>query len=181
MRMGIAILVVAVCAAGAVAFAAASSSSPGSQLDEARNATAGFQNFDNLPAEFGELKDTAGIACIAMPEMPGMPAGAMGIHYVNGGRVADPREIASRPEAIIYEPQANGTKRLVAVEYVVLQSAWDATHSSRPVLFGQQFNFTPSPNRFGLPPFYSLHAWIWKNNPAGMFAMFNPDVTCAFA
>ena len=180
MRFGLAILVVAVCAAGAVAMVASAGQTQ-NQLDEARNATAAFQNFDNLPAEFGELKDTAGIACIDMPAMPGMPAGAMGIHYVNGTRVGDPREIAGRPEAIIYEPQANGKLRLVAVEYVVLQSAWDATHSSRPVLFGQEFNFTPAGNRFGLPPFYSLHAWIWKHNPAGMFAMFNPDVTCAFA
>ncbi len=179
MRMGIAIFVVAVCTAGVAAVVASARGQ--SQLDEARNATAAFQNFDNLPAEFGQLKDKNGIACIAMPAMPGMPAGAMGIHYVNGTRVGDPREIAGRPEAIIYEPQANGTLRLVAVEYVVLKSAWDATHSSPPSLFGQTFNFTTDNNRFGLPPFYSLHAWIWKHNPAGMFAMFNPDVTCAFA
>src|SRR5580765_5379311 len=103
MRMGIAILVVAVCTAGVAAVVASARGQ--SQLDEARNATAAFQNFDNLPAEFGQLKDKNGIACIDMPAMPGMPAGAMGIHYVNGTRVGDPREIASKPEAIIYEPQ----------------------------------------------------------------------------
>jgi hypothetical protein len=56
-----------------------------------------------------------------------------------------------------------------------------ATHSSPPSLFGQTFNFTPAPNRYGLPAFYSLHAWIWKNNPEGMFAMWNPDISCANA
>jgi hypothetical protein len=50
-------------------------------------------------------------------------------------------------------------------------------------LFDQEFMVTPHPNRFGLPAFYSLHAWIWKHNPAedGMFAMWNPDVSCAAA
>ena len=78
----------------------------------------------------------------------------------------------------MYEPEANGRLRLVALEYVVLQSDWDAKHASPPTLFGQAFNFTPSGNRYGLPPFYSLHAWIWKHNPSGMFSMWNPEVSC---
>jgi hypothetical protein len=48
-------------------------------------------------------------------------------------------------------------------------------------VFGQQFNFTPAGNRYGLPAFYSLHAWIWKHNPSGTFAMWNPTVSCAAA
>ena len=36
-------------------------------------------------------------------------------------------------------------------------------------------------NRFGLPAFYSLHAWIWKHNPSGTFSMWNPNVSCALA
>jgi hypothetical protein len=180
MRLKLAVFTVAVCAIGAGAVALMASAD-NSQLDQARNATAAFQNFANLPKEFGQLKDKNGIACIDMPAMPGMPASAMGIHYVNGNRVGDPNEIASKPEAIIYEPQADGSLKLVAVEYVVLKSAWDADHTGRPHLFGQEFNFTTDNNRFGLPPFYSLHAWLWKHNPAGMFAPFNPDVTCANA
>src|SRR5262249_2830659 len=130
---------------------------------------------------YGLFKDAAGIACIAMPPMPGMPAGAMGIHYVNGDYVGDPNEDPAKPEAGIYEPEKNGQLRLVGLEYRVLKGAGDARHSSPPSLFGQTFNFTDAPNRYGLPPFYSLHAWIWKNNPAGMFAMWNPDVSCANA
>ena len=72
MSLGLAILVVAVCAAGAVAMVASAGQTQ-NQLDEARNATAAFQNFDNLPAEFGELKDTAGIACIDMPRCRACP------------------------------------------------------------------------------------------------------------
>ena len=64
---------------------------------------------------------------------------------------------------------------------MVFKADWDRKHSSPPSLFGQTFNFTPSPNRYGLPPFYSLHAWIWKHNPSGMFAPWNPNVSCANA
>ena len=178
MRVKLAILAFAACAAvaGVTAYVA-NADQPA--LEQARNATAGAHN--GVPDGYGLFKDAAGIACIAMPPMPGMPPGAMGIHYVNGNYVGDPTEDPAKPEAVIYEPEKNGQLRLVGLEYVVLKSAWDATHSSPPSLFGQQFNFTNSPNRYGLPPFYSLHAWIWKNNPAGMFAMWNPDVSCANA
>jgi hypothetical protein len=180
MRVRLALLAVALCTAGAVAGVAAlvaSASQP--PLEQARSATAGAHN--GVPDGYGLLKDAAGIACIDMPAMPGMPPAAMGIHYVNGDYVRDPAVDPSKPEALVYEPEKNGQLRLVALEYVTFQAAWDASHSSPPSLFGQTFNFTPSPNRFGLPAFYSLHVWIWKNNPDGMFAMWNPDVTCANA
>ena len=74
-----------------------------------------------------------------------------------------------------------GKLHLVALEYVVIAADWDALHAKPPALFGHTFNFTPSPNRFGLPPFYSLHAWVWKHNPAGMFEMWNPRVHCPAA
>jgi hypothetical protein len=176
MRWRLAILALALCAAGVAALIASASQPP---LEQARNATAGAHN--GVPAGYGLFKDAAGIACIEMPPMPGMAGGAMGIHYVNGDLVGDPEVNPATPEALVYEPEKNGQLRLVALEYVTLQSAWDAHHSSPPSLFGQTFNFTPSPNRYGLPPFYSLHAWIWKNNPDGMFAMWNPDVSCANA
>jgi len=63
----------------------------------------------------------------------------------------------------------------------VFKSAWDAHHDGRPKLFGQTFTLTPDGNRFGLPAFYSLHAWLYKHNPAGTFAMWNPRVHCPSA
>jgi hypothetical protein len=103
--------------------------------------------------------------------------GGMGQHYVNGSLVADPAIDALHPEALVYEPTARGL-RLVAVEYVVLQADWDALHGSPPRLFGRTFGLTAAPNRYGLPPFYELHAWIWKANPLGMFYEWNPRVHC---
>ena len=79
----------------------------------------------------------------------------------------------------MYEVEPNGQLRLGAVEYVVFQSTWDAAHSAPPTLFGQKFMLNPADNRFGLPAFYSLHAWIWKHNPKGTFEMWNPQVKCA--
>ena len=118
------------------------------------------------------LKDAKGIECIDDP------AGGMGIHYVKGSIVEDGKVNARTPEAVIYEPQANGKLRLVAVEYVVFQEAWDENHSSPPKLFGHEFEAVGADNRYGIPPFYELHAWIWKHNPNGMFDDWNPRVSC---
>ena len=140
----------------------------------ARAATARFHNIATATrAGYELLTDAAGIACI---EEPGM--GGMGIHYVKPALVADPSIHLRRPEALVYQPDKHGTLHLVALEYVVIAADWDATHSEPPSLFDHTFDFTPSPNRFGLPPFYSLHAWVWKHNPAGTFAMWNPRVHC---
>lgn len=106
-------------------------------------------------------------------------AGAMGLHYVNGTLVGDGTLDASRPEALVYEPLPNGRMQLVAVEYVVIAEAWHATHPEPPMLMGQLFHYSGSPNRYGLPPHYALHVWAWKGNPNGAFAHWNPRVSCA--
>jgi hypothetical protein len=123
---------------------------------------------------YAKFSDINGISCIAMPGM-----GAMGVHYVNGALVGDPAIQVNHPEAMVYAPDRNGKLHLAAVEYIVVKSAWDATHTSPPKLFGHTFNFTDAPNRYGLPPFYSLHVWAFKANPAGTFEMWNPNVHCS--
>jgi len=102
--------------------------------------------------------------------MAGMPSMAMGVHYTKGALVGDGRIQAARREALVYAPDSGGL-RLAAVEYVVLKAAWAAHHAGPPVLFGHRYNFTPAGNGFGLPACFSLHAWIWRHNPAGTFAM----------
>jgi hypothetical protein len=72
------------------------------------------------------------------------------------------------PRRSSYEPRKySGGFRLVALESIVFKDAWDATHSSPPSLFGQEFMVTPSPNRFGIPAFYALHAWLFRGNRLG--------------
>jgi hypothetical protein len=126
-------------------------------------------------AGYQELTDAAGIECI---DQPG--EGAMGIHYVDQANVGDGVLDPDRPEAVVFAPHADGTRTPGAVEYVVLQEAWDQAHPEPPRLFGQDLVLTPSPNRFGLPAYYSLHVWAWEANPAGTFAMWNPEVACSW-
>jgi hypothetical protein len=146
----------------------------GHDLRSVRVATAQFHSIAVAEKNgYALLTDAQGIACI---DMPGM--GGMGVHWANGALVGDKKIDATHPEAMVYAPQRDGTLKLAAVEYVVLQADWDTTHHQPPTLFGHTFDFTPAPNRFGLPAYYSLHAWVWQRNPAGRFEMWNPDVTC---
>jgi hypothetical protein len=108
--------------------------------------------------------------------------GAMGLHYVNGAIVNSGVLDAARPQIVIYEPKPNGDLELIGADYLVLADAWNATHSGPPELMGQFFHLFPSPNRFGLPAFYTLHVWAWKDNPKGAFVNWHPQVSCdAFA
>jgi hypothetical protein len=129
-------------------------------------------------AGYGLLEDKHGIACIAMDPMPGMAAGAMGVHYASNALVGDGTLDVHTPEALVYRPGAGGKLSLAALEYVVIKQAWDAKHNGAPVMFGHRFNLTPAGNRFGLPAFYSLHVWLFQRNPSGEFAMWNPLVSC---
>jgi len=161
------ITAVALGSGGAAALAGTDTSS----LAKAKTATAGFRNVERaVAAGYAELRDAKHIACIAMPGM-----GAMGINYVNGNLVKDAVLDPRRPEALVYEPSEYG-KQLVALEYIVFAKAWKS--SAAPHLFGRRLDYTPAGNRFGLPAFWSLHAWIWKRNPAGTLAPWNPQVSC---
>jgi hypothetical protein len=150
----------------------------------ARSATAKYHSLTVAKkGGYSILADSAGITCIAEPHM-----GAMGVHYVKGDLVKNPAIDAAHPEALVYAPDRHGQLHLAALEYVVIKSDWESSQPqpgvgswvtpAPPMLFGQMFQLTDAPNRYGLPPFYSLHAWIWKNNPAGTFEMWNPNVHC---
>lgn len=104
--------------------------------------------------------------------------GAMGVHFVNGALVGDGELDVTRPELLVYEPLPNGRFQLVAADYLVLSQAWNANNPAPPELMGQLFHLFESPNRFGLPEFFTLHVWAWKENPQGTFANWNPNVSC---
>ena len=104
--------------------------------------------------------------------------GAMGLHFVNFPLVADGKIDATTPEIVLYEPTPSGRLRITGADYLVLAADWDKAHTSAPELNGQLFHFFEAPNRFGLPPFYTLHVWAWKDNPNGTFTNWNPSVSC---
>jgi hypothetical protein len=134
-----------------------------------RQSTERFQDVSAAEAEGYVLT----FGCVS-----GSDSGAMGLHYVNsalvGSGVLDP----TRPQIAIYEPTPNGRPRLIGADYLVLADMWNATHSAPPQLMGQLFHLFESPNRFGLPAFYTLHVWAWKENPNGAFVNWHPKVSC---
>lgn len=146
------------------------------QLAEARRATARFHDFAAaVQAGYGPgpVIDVQGKACI---DQPGQ--GAMGVHFVNGN-LLNPYLDERTPQALIYLPTPDGALRLVGAEYIVFKSVWDGFRpGTTPSLFGRQFHLVNEGNRYGLPAFYALHAWLWTPNPSGLFADWNPDVRC---
>ena len=161
-----------VVAAAAIALlGAAGIAVAGAAFDGAKPATARFHDVDEaIAAGYSfRLPELSGRTCITQPG-----EGAMGVHMVNLDLVGDPAIDADEPEVLVYEPRSDGTLKLVALEYVVFQGEG----VSRPTLFGRQFDVVGSPNRYGLPAFYALHAWIWKPNPSGVLNAWNPNVEC---
>ena len=144
-------------------------------VGEAKTATAAFHDLDQARAAgyTVTVADAAGITCIAQPG-----AGTMGVHMLNPA-LLDAKVEEGSPELLVYAPRNNGELKLVALEYLVFKADWEAAgNTSPPSLFGQEFMLTPAGNRYGLPPFYALHAWIWNSNPSGLFAAWNPSVSC---
>lgn len=108
-------------------------------------------------------------------ELPGV--GGQGIHYINTA-LLDTTLDPLKPEALVYQPKPNGKLNLGAVEYIVPKAAWEAAgNTGVPVLHGLQPQDMPLHLNTELGV-YVLHAWIFKKNPAGTFADWNPDVSC---
>jgi len=128
-----------------------------------RRVTAPFHEFSNAAAAGWSTKITS---CMTDPA----GAGGMGFHYGNTALI-DGSVSVDAPELLLYEPQKNGRLRLVAVEYIIPYTA-HARSDAPPVLFGQPFKQNDTFQLWG------LHAWVWKHNPSGMFADWNPDVNC---
>ncbi|MBC8114712.1 MAG: hypothetical protein H7062_10070 [Candidatus Saccharimonas sp.] len=141
---------------------------PAKLVEVVRNATRQFTDVNAATA--ANYKPSFG--CVSGPDH-----GAMGIHYINGALAGDGEVDASRPEALIYEPSKDGM-RLVGVEFIVDAATWSARHTSPPMLEGQAFHLVNSPNRYGLPAFYELHVWAWRDNPNGAFVDWNTQVSC---
>ena len=135
-------------------------------LARANLATAAYQ--DVAEAEAAGYASTLGpgegsLGCFQDPAR-----GGMGVHYVNGDLLDANLDVA-HPEALVYELDNNANvSDLVALEYIVPDAAW--TSAEPPMLFGQHLHHHPS------LPLWVLHAWIWKDNPTGVFQDFNPRV-----
>ncbi len=146
-------------------------------LAQVRAATARFHRVEEAVAAGYELGWVNGAGnrvvagCVSSPT-----AGAMGYHYFNKDLMADNAVNALEPEVLVYAPTADGGLKLGAVEWVVRSAQSNPPGVSQPpsVLGMPMHILVPPPG----PAFYITHAWVWTNNPAGMFADFNPEVSC---
>jgi hypothetical protein len=166
-------------------------------LAEVRTATERFQDVSVALAE-GYIRDPFNICETA--DMMGKPAslGAMGVHYFRPdmlGITAPPSPRVDgtgthtdflKPAILIYEPQADGSMKLVAVENLVFARAWqERGHSAPPTFHGIAYDSmtddprTPIDEAHMFMPHFDRHVWIHRDNPNGVFAQFNPAVSCA--
>lgn len=104
------------------------------------------------------------------------PQGAQGIHFTHGARIEDPTLDPFEPEVLMYEPLPDGRLRLIGAEFLVFQGAWhDAGNAASPALLGREFYLNTT---LLDEPFYALHVWAWHFNPLGLFANWNPLISC---
>ncbi len=102
----------------------------------------------------------------------------MGFHYMNPAAIQDPKLDPLKPEVLLYA-QATGGLQLIGVEYMKVDGDQSlATDGDRPTLFGRAFDGPMLGHAPGMPIHYDLHVWLQKRNPSGMFAQWNPEVSC---
>ena len=194
-------VVLALAAAAAVAAAwpaAGDAPGPGEPtLAEVRDATERFRDVKVALAE-GYVRDPMNL-CDTAPMM-GRPAalGAMGVHYFRPDLLGidgppNPRVDGDgthtdfrKPAILIYEPQPDGTLELVAVENLVFRKAWHvAGNADRPTFHGVAYDMMADDPETAIDeahlfePHYDRHVWLYRDNPGGVFAPFNPKVSCA--
>lgn len=147
------------------------------QLARVRAATAQFHRVSAAREAGYELGWVNGsgarivAGCVSHPT-----AGAMGYHYFNAALMADNSVDPREPEVLVYAPAPDGGLELVAVEWVVRSARSNPPGVATPpsVLGMEMHVLVPPPG----PAFYLTHAWVWADNPAGMFNDWNPDISC---
>ena len=166
-------------------------------LAEVKAATERFRDVKVALAE-GYIRDPGNMCDSA--EMMGRPAslGAMGIHFFRPDMLGitappNPRVTGTgthtdfrKPSILIYEPQADGSLELVAVENLVFAKAWrEAGNTAPPSFHGVEWDsMKDDPNTeideaHMFEPHFDRHVWLYRENANGVFAQFNPAVSCA--
>lgn len=135
----------------------------GRQLAAVRQATAKYHNVEVAIAD----------GYVPTEHCVDQPGSGMGYHYFHPELGMDLENDPLRPELLIYAPAGNGLK-LVAVEWFQADVG-----QPRPSILGQPFDGPMDGHEPGMPRHYDLHAWIWQANPDGVFAPWNPNVSCS--
>lgn len=124
------------------------------QLAAAKAATERYKNIDNALADgFVDIK---------------VVMAGTGHHFLNEAGL-DAMFDASKPELLVYNLEADGKYRLVAVEYAVPLSL----SANAPAGFAGDSDVWDRNTTFEL---WTLHAWVWMENADGVFKPFNPGL-----
>ena len=156
-----------------VAYAATGTTDPSvlKDLAKVRQATDKYHDV-NVSLADGFIRTPA---CVESPD------GGMGIHFVNPPRLMDPAVNLLEPEILLYLDTPDGLK-LLGVEYFYGVGAPDTEVPNpappSPILFGRSLDGPMLGHEPGMPPHYDLHVWVWHANPSGIFAPWNPKVSC---
>ena len=121
--------------------------------------------FRKLSAAVAAGYDSTVDMCLADPTH-----GAMGYHHVNH-KYVDKRLEVDHPEILLYERRADGSYALNGVEYIVPYRLWPAD-SAPPRIMGRDLQRGDDLN------LWYMHMWVWKSNPEGLFANWNPTAEC---
>ncbi len=147
-----------------------SSGLTGAQRTVVREATKKFRDVDVAIAAGYVPTDV----CV---EAPGV--GGMGYHYVHPGLASDMKIDPTMPEVLVYQKTDRGSLRLGALEWFIADADQDlTTDEDRPTLMGHPFDGPMEGHEPGMPVHFDLHAWVYRDNPAGELAAFNPSVNC---
>ena len=194
-------ILLAAVAALAVSASAPAASAPAADEPDLAEVRAGAERFRDINVALAEGYISPEPMCETAAGMGQPPElGAMGVHYFRPdllGITAPPNPRVDgngthtdfrRPAILIYEPQADGSMELVAVENLVFEAAWQAAgHSAPPSFHGVAYDrmaddpATSIDEAHHFQPHYDRHVWLFRDNPNGVFTPFNPNVTCEHA
>lgn len=165
-----------------------------SALEEVREATAKFEDIE-VAREAGYIRDPMNLCYGASDAGRPEQLGHMGVHFLRpdllGITEEKPRVDGTgthtdftEPGVLVYEPQADGSMELVAVENLVFKEAWDESHEGPPTFHGLEYYpmvdnpRTEIDEAHHFRPHYELHLWVHRENPVAVYSEWNPTVTC---
>ncbi len=160
-------------------------------LDDLRAATSRYQSVDAAVAD-GYVRDPLDVC--ETPYSVGIfeDLGVMGVHYLRRdllgigeeGTRLDATGVHTdflEPAVLVYEPRPDSTLALVAIANVVSARTWEAAgHRAGPSFGDVPFVYAPENPGTGFAAHWDLHIWLYRDNPSGMFAPYNPAATCAY-
>lgn len=166
------------------------------EIEKVRVATLKYNDIKVALAE-GFVPAPPGDCITAAKE--GLPPawGGMGIHYIHPAMLkikgAEPKVHGDsthtdfmKPAILLYDPQADGSMKLVGVENLVFLHAWQQAGNQAPPTFaGRSYDTmadsssTPHDEAHNFEPHMDQHIYFAKGaNPRDQLNPFHPSVTC---